>query len=156
MPPEFLETILHLFKGWWDDPETPAVEAFAWIFLHEVGHALIDVLDLPITGLEEDAADQFATVAIIRLAQSPWPAYYGAILFRALGQNRGLPGVADFWDEHALHEQRDSNILCWLYGYDPFDFVFVPSRFPDSIDRLERCDTEYHQTKALRLSVAIP
>ena len=30
------------------------------VFLHEVGHAVFDYLDVPILGREEDAADQFA------------------------------------------------------------------------------------------------
>ena len=30
-------------------------------FFHELGHALIDAWDLPITGREEDAADQLPT-----------------------------------------------------------------------------------------------
>ncbi|MBT4326462.1 MAG: hypothetical protein HOD60_06085 [Candidatus Nitrosopelagicus sp.] len=33
-----------------------------WTFFHEVGHALIDVYQLPITGLEENVADQFASL----------------------------------------------------------------------------------------------
>ena len=33
-----------------------------WVTLHELGHALIDVYDLPVTGNEEDAVDQFATI----------------------------------------------------------------------------------------------
>ncbi len=149
MPPEFLDTILYLFRGWWDDPEDvsdAAISAFSWVFLHEAGHALVDVLGLPAVGLEEDAADQFATMFATSL-ERPWRAYHGAVLFRALGQNRGAPGAGDFWDEHALHEQRDTNILCWLYGYDPFKFMHVPTRFPESADRLERCGWEYQQMK---------
>ena len=104
------------------------------------------MLGLPAVGLEENAADQFATVFATSL-ERPWRAYHGAVLFRTLGQNRGAPGVSDYWDEHALHEQRDTNILCWLYGYDPFTFVHVPTRFPEAADRLERCGYEYQQMK---------
>ena len=32
------------------------------IVLHEVGHALVDIHDLPVTGLEEDAVDQFSAL----------------------------------------------------------------------------------------------
>ncbi|MCY4088249.1 MAG: DUF4344 domain-containing metallopeptidase [Actinomycetia bacterium] len=152
MAPELLDMILGLFNREyrWDNPDDAsnhALQAVEWIFLHEAGHALIDVLDIPITGLEEDAADQFATMTMLRLDR-PWPAYSGAILFRALAQNRGGPGATDYWDEHALHEQRDTNILCWLYGYDPFEFVFIPTRFPDATDRIERCGAEYQQVKS--------
>ena len=155
MPPEFLGTILRLFEDClyvrgecyrYDDPEDPAIGAFSWVFLHEAGHALIDLFGLPVIGLEEDAADQFATVFATSL-ERPWRAYYGAVLFQALAQNRGRPGVRDYWGEHALHEQRHTNILCWLYGYDPFKFVHVPTRFPEAADRLEGCGYEYRQRK---------
>ena len=141
MPPRFLAIVLYLLKD-----RDAAISAFSWVFLHEVGHAFSDVLGLPVTGLEEDAVDQFATVASTSL-ELPWVAYTGAILFRALAQNRGMPEVDDFWDEHAIHEQRDSNTLCLLYGYDPFLFTFVPARFPNFIPRLRRCGEEYQQAK---------
>ena len=35
--------------------------AFIFVFFHELGHALIDVYELPITGREEDAVDQLST-----------------------------------------------------------------------------------------------
>lgn len=34
-------------------------------FYHEVGHALVDVLELPITGKEEDAVDQLSTYVLV-------------------------------------------------------------------------------------------
>ena len=34
--------------------------ALSYIFFHEIGHALIDMFDLPITAREEDASDYFA------------------------------------------------------------------------------------------------
>ena len=36
-----------------------------FVFLHEVGHALIDILDIPTTGKEEDAVDDLAAVLLI-------------------------------------------------------------------------------------------
>ncbi|MGB1209146.1 MAG: DUF4344 domain-containing metallopeptidase, partial [Paracoccaceae bacterium] len=38
------------------------------IFYHELGHAMIDILDLPIFGQEEDAAD----VASVMLIDALW------------------------------------------------------------------------------------
>ena len=34
--------------------------------MHEMGHALIDLYDLPVLGKEEDAADSVATVFLTR------------------------------------------------------------------------------------------
>lgn len=71
----------------------------------------------------------------------------GAILFRALAEGRGTICSEDVWDEHALHEQRETNILCWLYGYDPFTVTFIPASFPEATGRLQRCGPEYQQTE---------
>ena len=49
-----------------------------------------------------------------------------------LGEHRGSTAAADYRDEH---EQCDTNILCWLHGWDPFAFSFVPSHHPVSVGR---------------------
>ena len=41
-------------------PDFAVFSQLYFILLHEVGHALIDVLDLPVVGQEEDAVDQLA------------------------------------------------------------------------------------------------
>ena len=149
MPPEFLELIINLFDPYWEadeDVELDAITAFTWIFLHEAAHALIDQLNLPAVGLEEDAADQFASMLLIEEGDDE-AANHAAFLFLVLADERGQPLAADYWDEHSLDDQRYSNILCWLYGKDPFEYVFVASYFEEAIDRLERCGDEYQQLK---------
>ena len=39
-----------------------SVSTYLWVLFHELGHALVDILDLPVVGQEEDAVDAFATV----------------------------------------------------------------------------------------------
>lgn len=46
-----------------EEAVSSATGALLWIFLHETGHALADLLDLPLTGREEDAVDQFGREA---------------------------------------------------------------------------------------------
>jgi hypothetical protein len=36
------------------------------VFLHEAGHALFDLLNVPIFGREEDAADQLSSIIMLR------------------------------------------------------------------------------------------
>ena len=55
-----------------DDPSTTDEEhveavigAGVFIYLHELGHAFRDLLDLPLTGREEDAVDELATIMLI-------------------------------------------------------------------------------------------
>src|SRR5690606_2852675 len=39
-----------------------------FIVLHETGHALVQLLDLPVTGRQEDAMDQLAAILMLRFA----------------------------------------------------------------------------------------
>ena len=145
MPPASLNSYLVLFRKWWSEPEERALSAFTWAFLHEIGHALMRVLKLPVLGPEEDAADAFATFISIKYADRGhhWIAYNGALLFRFLGWERGTPSTKDYWKTHSLHEQRDTNILCWLYGDDPITFGWLADTFPESKWRFKRCGWEW-------------
>ena len=44
---------------------------YVFILFHEIGHALIHELNLPVVGVEEDAVDEFAAIALISMAQQP-------------------------------------------------------------------------------------
>lgn len=92
------------------------VSQLMFITLHEVGHALIDVLDLPVLGREEDAADQFATFL---LESSPTIVVYSLTFWSQSLAQRRTPDLAAFAGEHGLDQQRIFNMLCWSYGADP-------------------------------------
>ena len=55
---------------WADITQEDAVLGqFLYISGHEIGHAVFDLLNVPIFGNEEDAADQFATYFLLRLGK---------------------------------------------------------------------------------------
>ncbi|MFF6787971.1 DUF4344 domain-containing metallopeptidase [Streptomyces filamentosus] len=100
------------------------------ILFHELGHALVDLYDLPVTGREEDAVDQLA-VLLLASGDERHAGYaistidaWGALWKAAEG---GDPGVAAYSDVHSLDGQRFFNWACWLYGSDP-------ARFADAVD----------------------
>ena len=41
-----------------------------FLTLHEVGHAVFDIFNVPIFGSEEDAADNFATYIMLQFAEA--------------------------------------------------------------------------------------
>ena len=102
-----------------DDEELLIGGVLTWFLLHELGHAFVHVLDLPITGLEEDAVDQLATLWL--LDGSEEGAYMvGATagwFARRFETRRVAPALLA--DEHSLNAQRSFNIMCWAYGSDP-------------------------------------
>lgn len=115
----------------------------AFVLLHEVGHALIHVLDLPTTGREEDAVDQLAT--LLMLGEGPVGdslAFAAAAWFLQSSQRTRIDPLT-FADEHGLDAQRVYSILCWVHGRDP-------TRYPEIVRegwlpaaRAERCPAEY-------------
>ena len=103
-----------------DDADIAAASSVQFTLLHEVGHALVDVLDLPTTGLEETAVDQFAAVALLDLLDDPIAVLEASDLFDALAV---APEEADYYDEHALDQQRFFHLRCLVYGTDPDEYA---------------------------------
>jgi hypothetical protein len=95
-----------------------------FIVLHETGHALVDLLDLPVTGRQEDAVDQLAAILMLRFAgldESP-DEVAGNLRLAAnwmLSDSTGAYDLDAYADEHALGEQRFFNLQCLVYGTDP-------------------------------------
>ncbi|WP_345329031.1 DUF4344 domain-containing metallopeptidase [Kitasatospora aburaviensis] len=123
------------------------------VILHELGHALVDLYDLPVTGKEEDAVDQLS-VLLLTAGDEEHTAYAVSTVNALSGLARAelagrLPAEA-YADEHSLDAQRFYNQVCWLFGSDPGTFasvVQVPEN-PDGVlpvDRAQGCEAEYDQ-----------
>lgn len=147
---EFVSQVINEFR--YDGMEQAKLNAWVagtvgFVLVHEFGHALVDLLDLPITGREEDAVDQLATLI---LAQSdPQAAYAAAEFFKQAGDWGDLGVIKtpqSFADEHSLNEQRFFNILCWTYGGNPTERFLIGERVPTG--RRERCTHEWKQLES--------
>jgi hypothetical protein len=90
----------------------------AAVVLHESAHALIRLLKLPITGREEDDADQFSTLLLLHQPDGARKALAVARIFQVMSQVRRREPIA-YWDEHSLDAQRYYDTLCMVYGRDP-------------------------------------
>ncbi len=123
-----------------------SVDVFRFIFLHELGHALIDQFDLPILGREEDAADSLATVFSIEEDQNSRGALLAGINFLDSYQK----GFSSNWaDNHSLGPQRMFNLVCWTVGGDP---TALSNRTVAALNQQlassgRNCSTEYSSQK---------
>ena len=134
------------------DPTQAAVNATVGVFFHELGHAVISLYDLPITGREEDVADQLAAYAILepndvlkRFPNAAGVAGDYALMFKKWAADREWVAPADFAAVHSLNETRMFNLKCWIYGSDPAahaDMV-ADGSLPES--RSAGCPDEYQQ-----------
>jgi len=126
-----------------DEAADAVIGSTYFFFLHELGHALINQLDLPAVGREEDAVDQMATVLLIAGGdQGEAIALTGAESFLALSDAEG-GDQTPYWDEHSLNEQRFYNIICLIYGSNPekYEELVKSGTLPE--ERAEQCPAEY-------------
>ena len=134
--------------------------AFTGVILHETGHAIFDILDVPVFGREEDAADEMSTFVALQFsrplanvvvaayadlaetfanppteAPNPKDPHYPK---DAEGQCFSDPFCA--WaDVHGSWGQRFFNTLCLTYGADPSGYAFLAAWLPKDRD----CPAEY-------------
>ncbi|KOV10714.1 hypothetical protein ADK91_10830, partial [Streptomyces sp. XY511] len=92
-----------------------------FIFGHEMGHALQRQLKLANLGLEEDAADGFASFYTVNEV-GPDPSVAAAILFDEVARKQGQLTMEGFASDHPVTQQRVFNFLCYLEGSDPKRF----------------------------------
>ncbi|TLQ48681.1 hypothetical protein FEF34_35925 [Streptomyces marianii] len=89
-----------------------------FVFGHEMGHALQRQLLLANLGLEEDAADGFASFYTVNEV-GPGPSVAAAILFDELAREEGELTLEGLSSDHPVTQQRVFTFLCYLEGSDP-------------------------------------
>lgn len=123
-------------------------------FNHEAGHALVTLYNLPVTGLEEDAVDQFAALNMLSFEDEYGDRWIGQEMLRSVMQywkyadeRGGEWSRTAYEDEHALSIQRHYNMACLLYGADPEynQDLIVSGELPQN--RAEKCEYEYQKIK---------
>lgn len=92
-----------------------------FVFGHEMGHALQRQLLLANLGLEEDAADGFASFYTVNEV-GPGPSLAAALLFDELAREEGGLTLEGLSSDHPVTQQRVFTFLCYLDGSDPKRF----------------------------------
>jgi Putative metallopeptidase len=125
------------------------------VFLHETAHALIDILGIPVTGRDEDAADQFSTLILLNQKDGARKALLVAHVYKVLSQDEArYPPV--YWGEHSLDIQRYYDTLCMIYGRDPKQNLRVLANDPLPEARAENCESEYKRIESSWKKLLMP
>jgi hypothetical protein len=121
------------------------------VFLHEFGHALFDLFDVPLFGREEDAADQVSAYIMLHLGKAEarrlilGTAY--AYKLEAEDPTTKVMTITTFADEHGTPAQRFYNLLCIAYGADAESFADLVKKGYLPENRADGCEDEYEQVK---------
>ena len=136
------------------DPDGSALDSECAKFYHEVAHMAMSVYRLPVTGPEEDAADQLAAYILLTPGRGgqvdPKSVHAVKDLARTLGATGTSPeqlGKADPADVHSLDQVRMNNLLCWIYGSNPEANADLVTDGQLPRDRASGCPKEWEQLK---------
>ncbi|KMO82145.1 hypothetical protein BST22_27660 [Mycolicibacterium chubuense] len=132
------------------DPAASAINAEWATFFHEVGHMAVTLYDLPVTGREEDVADQLAAYILLTPGDDGKADPESVQSVKDFARVFNASGNADVTDDdmadvHSLDKQRVYNLECWIYGSDPEangDMV-GDGQLPE--DRADGCADEWAQ-----------
>lgn len=128
--------------------EDAILAPFLDVFLHETGHAVFDLLKVPVFGREEDAADLFSAYIMLQFGKDDARRFIlgNAYQYKADMQASQVSlALTKFSDVHGLPAQRFYNVLCVAYGADKKLFADVVEKGYLPKDRAEGCDDEYEQ-----------
>jgi hypothetical protein len=118
------------------------------VFLHEAGHVVFAMLQIPLFGRGEDAADQFSTYIMLRFDKEEARRLILGSAYQYKG-DLSSPTVTikqqSFADEHGTSAQRFYNLLCTAYGADPKLFADVVEKGFLPEERAVGCQREYAQ-----------
>lgn len=131
-----------------------------FVLLHELGHTAMHEMGLPILGREEDQADNFAIINLLKIGNKVShrvlvEAAKGWFLSDRRDRRDGEPQA--YFDEHGLDQQRAYNIVCLVYGSDPANMTDLADETKLPKDRRDSCVTsDYPSISSSWMSVLAP
>ena len=117
------DELLTYFAQVFTPPEDSAAavrDATLFTFFHVVGHALIQVLDLPVTGPDEEVADEIGAVfLVVGEAEDEQAVLAGSRVLFQRSRTLDPAQMVPFWALHPWTPQRYLHLRCLLYGSNP-------------------------------------
>jgi Putative metallopeptidase len=116
------------------------------VLLHETGHAVFNIQDIPRLGREEDAADGISGLMMLQFGKSvAITTIKGAVNVFNHMDNKFKFDPADMADVHSLDIQRLYNYLCLAYGSEHKEqFQALADKYLPAV-RKANCPIEYKQ-----------
>lgn len=141
--------LTELFSDFFSDKDQ-AVGASLFVLMHELGHALVNQLQLPVLGIEESYVDGMAAVFLGEAGLSE-----GSVL---AGWFFGNQARTPFFDSHRAGPQRLGDLACWGIGADISlaEDPLIGSIAEQLMSGGRNCQFEYDQQRRALISVLGP
>jgi hypothetical protein len=117
-----------------------------FVLNHEMAHAAITQMGLPVVGKMEDAADSYATLRVLGIGSD----FSHRVLitaakgwFLAERRDQGTGNNVEFYDDHGLNQQRAYQIVCLMVGSDEDKFKDLANESKLPEDRQGSCAGDY-------------
>jgi hypothetical protein len=128
--------------------------------LHEGGHMLFDLLDVPVFGREEDAADEIASFIAVQFNKSVARVIVKGWVWTWAKEEDPAEAATtpmSVWsDEHGTASQRMYNALCLGYGGDPETFAEFVAKGYLPKKRADHCAAEYDLVTRAFVKTVLP
>ena len=131
------------------------VGGFIDAIFHELGHALFDMLNIPVFGREEDAADQLSAFLMLQFGKDVARTTIKGAAFTYLNPKNPRTRT-EFADEHGTNAQRFFNYVCLAYGGDPDTFQSYVDSGVLPKARASGCSREYLQVRRAFAKTLLP
>ena len=118
--------------------------AFVQVALHQVAEAVFNVLQIPVWGRAEDAADKLAGLIMMQFGKDVALRTLTGTAYFFEASDRTWTG-SDFSDQRSTEAQRYYNYLCIAYGGDPATFGYVVKTGALPKARADGCAHEYNE-----------
>ena len=130
--------LTELFAAFFTDADQ-TFAANTFVLMHELGHSLVDQLDLPVLGIEESYVDGVAAVLLGESGLAD-----GLVL---AGWFFAAQMPAPFFDSHRAGPQRFGDLACWGVGAEPalLDDPFISGIAQQLFEGGRDCVSEYQQ-----------
>ncbi len=131
------------------------VGPFVDVLLHEVAHAIFDLLKIPIFGREEDAADQISAFVMLQFGKDVARTTIKGAAYTYLNSKNPRTRT-EFADEHGAPAQRFFNYICLAYGGEPEAFKEYVDQGILPQARAEQCPREYQLVRRAFAKTILP
>jgi hypothetical protein len=126
------------------EPTQRALDVTEFILYHEVSHALIDLLELPVHGDVEECADQLAVLLSVELVGEGGRIGLAAAQLLAI---QSQAGTASSSFGYSISSDRIKQTICWVVGSDPGRLMWIAEETNIRPSQTESCPREFEEMR---------